>query len=192
MTQKQPNAAAGTGEFPGAVAASGAAAGLGLVTRPEAADDVPFLTRLYMSLRWEEMAAVDWPVEAKVAFLQQQFDYQRRHYQTYYAAGVFLVITREGQDIGRLYLHHSPSDIRIVDIGFLPECRNRGFGTAMLQDLLAEGEKTGRTVSIHVETFNPAKRLYERLGFVKAGEEGPYHLMIRTPPGLADNQVKTA
>jgi ribosomal protein S18 acetylase RimI-like enzyme len=32
-------------------------------------------------------------------------------------------------------------------------------------------------VTIHVEVFNPALRLYERLGFKKVAENGPYHLM---------------
>lgn len=41
----------------------------------------------------------------------------------------------------------------------------------------AEAAAEGTTVSIHVETFNPAKRLYQRVGFVDAGVEaaaGPY------------------
>lgn len=54
--------------------------------------------------------------------------------------------------------------MRVVDIGFLPEYRNRGFGTAILQTLFADGEAGGFTVGIRVEVCNPAKALYERLG----------------------------
>ena len=75
-------------------------------------------------------------------------------------------------------------EIRVVDVALVPEARGRGIGTALLRDLLAEGERTGRTVSIHVERFNRALRLYRRLGFREIEENGPYFLMEWRPPGL--------
>ena len=59
-----------------------------------------------------------------------------------------------------------------MDIALLPEYRGRGIGTALLEELLVEADATGRRVTIHVERFNPARRLYERLGFVEAGDPG--------------------
>lgn len=44
-----------------------------------------------------------------------------------------------------------------------------------------EAGRSGRTLSIHVEMNNPARRLYERLGFRAAGEHGVYVLMERAP-----------
>jgi len=32
-------------------------------------------------------------------------------------------------------------------------------------------------IRLHVETNNPAMRLYERIGFVKAADQGIYHEM---------------
>jgi hypothetical protein len=51
------------------------------------------------------------------------------------------------------------------------------IGGAILNDLLAEGTREAKRVSIHVEMFNPALRLYERLGFRKLGEHGVYYFM---------------
>ena len=67
--------------------------------------------------------------------------------------------------------------MRIVDIALLPECRNRGVGTALLQAAMNEAAAAGKTVSIHVEKFNPAQRLYRRLDFHEISESGPYWLM---------------
>jgi ribosomal protein S18 acetylase RimI-like enzyme len=39
-------------------------------------------------------------------------------------------------------------------------------------------------VRIHVEHRNPAKRLYERLGFRPAADRGYYLLMERAPDGV--------
>lgn len=155
---------------------------LGLTLRPETPDDLPMLERLYLSMRWDELAPLtDWSDEQKAAFLRQQFTAQRTHYARAYADAQFLVIEREGQPVGRIIVYRGDRDIRVVDIGFFPENRNRGYGTALLRGLFAEGDTSGRSVSVHVEVFNPARALYTRLGFVPQGENGPYLLMVRRP-----------
>ncbi len=92
------------------------------------------------------------------------------------------MILAEGRPAGRLYVARWPGEICIVDIALLPERRNRGIGTKLLEDLICESEASAKPSSIHVERFNPALRLYARLGFEVAEDEGVYFLMER-PPG---------
>lgn len=153
------------------------AAAAGLVFRPIADADLPFLSRLYGSTRTEELAATPWSDAQKAAFLQQQFAAQHTHYQTHYTGTDFLVIKRDGVEIGRLYLARWEREHRIVDIAFLPEHRRQGLGEALLRDLLDEAARAGKAVSIHVEKFNPAMGLYRRLGFAAAADAGAYDLM---------------
>ena len=47
--------------------------------------------------------------------------------------------------------------------------------------ILTQAEAIGKRVTIHVEMFNPALKLYERLGFEKKGEHGVYHFMEWAP-----------
>lgn len=75
-----------------------------------------------------------------------------------------------------------PREIRIMDIALLPEHRGRGTGTALLHRLMAEATSAGKFVSIHVERFNPALRLYRRLGFEPAADEGVYVRLEWRPP----------
>lgn len=128
---------------------------------------------------------VDWPPEHKQAFLEQQFTAQHAHYQRYYGEGDFSLVLVEGEPAGRLYVARWRREIRLVDIALLPPYRGRGIGSALLRRLLDEGASSGLPVSIHVERFNPALRLYQRLGFLPAGEHGPYLLMRWEPPGPA-------
>jgi ribosomal protein S18 acetylase RimI-like enzyme len=86
---------------------------------------------------------------------------------------------------GRFYVHRREREIRLMDIALLPEHRGRGIGSALLHDLFAEAAAAGKRVTVHVEEYNPARRLYERLGFKKIGEHGVYHLMEWRPPGDA-------
>ncbi len=153
---------------------------LGLTLRPEMPDDLAMLERLYHSMRWDELAPLtDWSDAQKAGFLSQQFGAQRAHYARAYADANFLVVERAGQPVGRIVVHRGKTDIRVVDIGFFPENRNKGYATALFQGLFAEGDASGRTVSVHVEVFNPARALYARLGFEPREENGPYLLMVR-------------
>ena len=150
--------------------------------RSIAPDDTAFLLRVYRSTREEELAMiVDWTDEMKDAFVRQQFAAQHAWYQEHYVGAEFQVILVDGVPAGRLYVHRRPKEIRLVDIALLPEYRKGGIGTSILRDLLAEGEAAGKPVTIHVEVYNPAMRLYERLGFRAVEDRGPYRLMERKP-----------
>jgi predicted GNAT family acetyltransferase len=76
-------------------------------------------------------------------------------------------------------------EIRIVDIALMPAHRSGGIGTMLLRRVFAEGDAAGKPVSIHVEVFNPARRLYERLGFVEKGAHGDVYLLMERPVGGA-------
>ena len=147
--------------------------------RPVTDADEAFLRELYGSTRAEELAPVPWTDEQKNAFLDMQFRAQSIHYAKHYGDGEFLMIEDRGKPIGRLLLHRSPEEIRVIDISLMPEHRGRGIGTRLLRDVLSEGEASNRRVSIYVEQFNPAKRLYERLGFRYVETTGVYDLMIK-------------
>jgi ribosomal protein S18 acetylase RimI-like enzyme len=139
--------------------------------------DLPFLARVYASTRIEELAATPMTEPVKQAFLAEQFRLQHAHYQKYYPEADWLVTTRAGEDIGRLYIERWPSQHRLIDIAFLPEHRGKGYGEALLRDLMDEAAAAGKDLSIHVEKFNPAMRLYKRLGFEVEEDKGVYDLM---------------
>ena len=152
-----------------------------ITLRPIEPDDEEFLYRVYAGTREVELAQVDWDAGQKEAFLRMQFTAQHQYYQEHYAGAAFQVILADGRPAGRLYVARWPDEIRIVDIALLPEHRNAGIGTALLKDLLAEGARAGKPVSIHAERFNPALRLYERLGFTSIVDKGVYLLLEWAP-----------
>jgi ribosomal protein S18 acetylase RimI-like enzyme len=124
---------------------------------------------------------VAWGDGEKEAFLRQQFDAQDAYYREHYDGASFDVIEVDGEPAGRLYVARWEDEIRIMDIALLPEHRGAGLGTRLLRELLAEGARSGRRVSIHVEKHNRALRLYERLGFVAVADRG-VHLLLEARP----------
>jgi ribosomal protein S18 acetylase RimI-like enzyme len=137
-------------------------------------DDEPLLLRVYASTRSGELAQVEWSDEQKAAFVRQQFAAQSQYYRDYYSTASFDVILCEDQPVGRLYVARWSNEIRIVDIALLSEWCGRGIGTSLLQQLQAEARASNKALSIHVERFNPALRLYTRLGFQPIEDKGVY------------------
>jgi ribosomal protein S18 acetylase RimI-like enzyme len=148
-----------------------------IVYRKRRESDQEFLLRLYASTRQDEMKVVPWSDEEKEQFLRMQFRAQTVYYDEHYDGDEFFIIERDGHPIGRLYLDQQPEDLRIVDIALLPEVRGLGLGAILLQEILERARSSNLPVTIHVEHFNPAMRLYERLGFRHVDTNGVYHLM---------------
>jgi ribosomal protein S18 acetylase RimI-like enzyme len=145
--------------------------------RPITPADVSFLAGVYASTRAEELAITGWSDEDKAVFCRRQFDAQSTHYAANYPGALFQVIERDGVPIGRLYVARWEREIRIVDITLLPESRGAGIGTQLLRDLQDEARAAGKSLTIHVERFNRALALYQRLGFRQVEDKGVYLLM---------------
>ena len=143
--------------------------------------DEDFLFSVYASTRIDEMARVDWNAEQQETFLRMQFNAQSQFYIESYPGAEFQVITLNDQPIGRLYVHRRADEIRIMDIALLPEFRGQGIGSTLLQNILEQGKNLNLPVTIHVEQFNPAIRLYQRMGFQPKEDKGVYLLMEWSP-----------
>jgi ribosomal protein S18 acetylase RimI-like enzyme len=143
--------------------------------------DTEFLGAVYASTRTEELAVVNWSDEQKSNFCGAQFAAQDAHYRQHYPTAQFSIIECGGVAVGRLYVDRWEREIRIMDIALLPEHRGAGIGTRLLRDLLDEATASRKTLTIHVERFNPAQRLYHRLGFNIAEDKGVYLLMEWKP-----------
>lgn len=139
--------------------------------------DVPFLRHLYGTTREDELRPVPWSDEEKRGFLDMQFSAQKAHYETHYPDCTFQVIELDAQPIGRLYVHRGQSEIRVVDIALLPEFHGRGIAHLLMTEILEEARPTDRAVTLHVERDNPARHLYDRLGFRQVDTHGIYDLM---------------
>ena len=167
------------------------ARGLGVELRPASPEDRELLRSIYRSTRDEELGLTPWSEAEKAAFVEMQFDAQDRYYRQVYPDGRFLVIVRDAVPIGRLYLTRLEEELRVVDIAILPEYRGTGVGSALLVDVIAEADASGLDVTLHVEPWNPARRLYLRLGFEPGVVDGVYERM-RRPAGRRLGQLKTA
>jgi GNAT superfamily N-acetyltransferase len=143
--------------------------------------DGEFLYSVFASTRMEELSVTGWSDSQKEQFLRMQFDLQHRYYHDVFPDASYQIILWEEQPAGRLYVDRRGDEIGIVDISLLPEYRGRGIGGILLPRIMAEAAAAGKPVRIHVERFNRALTLYERLGFRKIGDTGVYFHMEWLP-----------
>lgn len=155
----------------------------GVDLRPTSSGDREFLVAVFRTTREDELALTNWTELEKAAFIDSQFRAQDGYYREVYPDGRFLVVTLDNEPIGRLYLVRLADELRVIDIALAPAHRGKGIGSSLLANVTAEADAAGLPVRLHVEPWNPAKRLYERLGFRTIEVRGIYELMERAPAG---------
>jgi len=136
------------------------------------------IAEIYATTREDELRQVPWNDAERRAFTDWQSGQQEAHYGLHYPAAERLVV-ENGEPIGRIYVDTTGKEVRLMEVTLLPAWRNRGIGTRLTRLLLDYSDALGVPASLHVEPFNPAKRMYERLGFTVAETRGLYEFMVR-------------
>lgn len=141
-------------------------------------DDEAFLLKLFGSTRIDEFKFLGGGAGQIDALIKMQFNLQRQQYEAGYPDAEHNIILHDGQPIGRIFVDESEREIALVDIALMPEFRNQGIGRYLLDQLLARANAVNKPVHLHVTKLNPARRLYERLGFSIVSEDGMYFEMV--------------
>ena len=81
------------------------------------------------------------------------------------------IISLDGKDVGWLQVAELPTEIRLQKFFVSPQYQRSGIGSEILSTLLATWRSTGKKIVLRVLKNNPARRLYERLGFSVVAEE---------------------
>jgi ribosomal protein S18 acetylase RimI-like enzyme len=137
--------------------------------------------QLYESTRSAELESVGWDAAQTREFIRMQFNAQTRGYAVSYPEAGNQIVTLNEQPVGRILVNRDKRAFVLVDIALVPQHRNRGIGTFLLQELLNEAAGVAKPVQLHVLRDSSAVRLYERLGFCRIGEDAIYLEMRWTP-----------
>ncbi|MBV8819206.1 MAG: GNAT family N-acetyltransferase [Acidobacteriaceae bacterium] len=143
--------------------------------------DERFLFRLYASTREQESRMFGWDAAQLTPFLEMQFRTRRLAYEAQFPDAQTSIVVIGGEDAGVITVSRGAMKMVLVDIALASEYRNQGIGTRLLSALIAESEASGKPFTLSVLEDNPARRLYERLGFSVTAGERMYLAMERTP-----------
>jgi ribosomal protein S18 acetylase RimI-like enzyme len=150
--------------------------------RPVTPADREFLVAVYGGTRAQELAQVDWEEGQKEAFVRWQFERQDEEYRQRYPDARYDVILVDGVPAGRIWVGSDAKQIRLLDIAIIPQFQNRGVGTELIRQLMAEATQANKVLRHMVFVLNDdAHRFYERLGFVVIEDLGGYKHMEWVP-----------
>lgn len=153
--------------------------------------DGDFLFEVYACTRADEVRDWGFDDEEAAQFLRMQHRMQLASYAAQFPHAERRVLWHAGQRAGYVFVDYEPQQIRLVEIALLPQFRGRGLGTDIIQGLQTEASRRDVPIDLTVRTDNPARRLYQRLGFRVVSIHEPYQQMAWSPAGgsAADQNV---
>ena len=107
--------------------------------------------------------------------------WQRKRFEETFDLEALQIVEQDGEAIGMISIRRSMDEIFLASIEIAPQWQKRGVATHLIRQLLAESDACGLPVTLQVLKVNPARRLYERLGFVCSGETETHYRMRREP-----------
>jgi len=90
------------------------------------------------------------------------------------------IVELDGQPIGFTCVTSTAVEVYLVRLMILPQFQKRGFGGQIIRETLARADARHLPVRLRVMKVNPAKRLYERHGFVVGEETDTHFVMVRS------------
>ena len=135
--------------------------------RPATETDYAFLYALHVATL-KEYVAQTWGWDEA---------FQARRFRERFDPANSQIIVVDGQDVGVLAVGSGAGEVLLGNIRIAPDWQRRGLGTAVIQDVLSKAREDGLTVVLQVLKVNPARSLYERLGFVVVGETDTHYQM---------------
>ena len=143
--------------------------------RPSTAEDLPFVLALSKANAAAQLErALGWNEEEA-----------REHVRQRFRPGRDWLVTKHGERIGLLSLDRRADAIVVRHIELLPDHQNQGIGSALIRGVLDFGAAQKLPVRLRVAKENPARSLYERLGFAVTAEDERKYEMTATPLGPA-------
>jgi ribosomal protein S18 acetylase RimI-like enzyme len=140
--------------------------------RPARAEDYAFALALYVeSIKPYTLRYMAWVDEVETA----------RFAQLWMLADARIILLN-GADIGWLQASETDNEISLKQFYVVPAFQRQGVGTEVMKLLLRAWTATGKPIVVGVLKNNPARRLYERLGFTIVDETEMKFMMRREPP----------
>ena len=88
-----------------------------------------------------------------------------------------LKITVRNQTAGYVYYKEEGTKIIVDVFTLLPEYRNNGLGSLILQDFIKKADEINKPIFLDTFKSNPAKKFYEKNGFVLVDENHSHYIL---------------
>ena len=150
-----------------------------LTRRKATPEDLPFLVKL----RHETMN----PHLAASGADQSEEEHLRRVLVHFECAEILI---QGSEPVGLLKVVRDATIWELVQVQLRPSLQGQGLGTKLLKQLVSEAQAANAHLRLSVLKANPARRLYERMGFVVVAEQAHAFEMQRAPNPSIEGDVQ--
>ena len=128
-------------------------------TRPASPDDVPWLIEL------RRLTIAGYLEKSGLGYSES--DHRGR---VLYQFDSIQIVRCGNSDIGMMKVVRDTNIWELIQIQVLPAYQRKGIATHLIKDVLTAADQSSVGVKLSVLKTNPARALYERLGFCVTGE----------------------
>jgi GNAT superfamily N-acetyltransferase len=141
--------------------------------RPAEQEDFSFCERLYFD-------NMGWIIKT----LGLDLSRHREGFTVQWWSAEVRIITVRGEDVGWLQTEMANDVVFLKQLYLDARWQRQGIGSEVMQALIGEAARSQRAVALAVVKINPARRLYERLGFSVTHEDQHKVYMRHPQPNL--------
>ena len=154
-----------------------------IILQPASASDFGLTFAIKKSAGGEYIRDVfGWDEQVQIGFHKKQFSPDNTH-----------LILSNGSVVGWISVFDHEDCTKIDEFYVLPEFQNRGIGTSVLLEAVAHARRRGVPLRIRVFKINRSGiRFYERSGFRKQDEDGPFLHMMLVPPSQDEEETRNS
>ncbi len=142
-----------------------------IVFRPATAYDFDYCASLYFA-----------GMDGIIRQLGLDMEKQTADFRQRWVVAEVRIITRDGTALGWLQTAAEADALFLKQLFVEVRHQRQGVGTEVMRRLIDEAANAGRAVTLGVVKTNPAKRLYDRLGFHVTHEDNRKFYMRRGRP----------
>ena len=104
--------------------------------------------------------------------------FQESVFRKNYVPANIQIITLANTDIGMLSVEERTEDVFLRAIEIHPINQQQGLGTTIIQHIIDDAARKMKPVRLQVLKVNPAKKLYDRLGFSVIEDTKTHYIMM--------------
>ena len=135
-----------------------------------------------LCMKWYIEIIYGWDIDVQREFTKKELDEHINDTR---------IITYNNKDIGVTTFYEEDGEYIVGLIIVHPDYQGKAIGTKILKDYINKAKENNKTIRLKTYKLNPAKRLYERLGFIQYMEDDTHVYLrilkdINTPEELLD------
>ena len=114
-------------------------------------------------------------------YVEKNYPWKPQLFRESFSCHDYQVIEINNRIIGFMKVVWSETEIYLAEIQIAKNYQNQGIGTSLIQLIIEKARENNQKLWLKVLKGNPAKQLYQRLGFTKLEESLTHEIMVKIP-----------